>query len=114
MSHVACEYKLRSVVRSSMHPRNWIKRAVVYYAQAAHTFSAEAKSRRHRRKDGSHPTKTRNSTKRTFPICERCHCKTGCLTKHSSCRNMGTDARHDVDLTRVSVKTWKKGSSVMA
>ena len=49
-----------------MHPcpGNWvaIKRAVVCYAQAVHTFSAGIKSRRCRRKDGSHPTKTRKST----------------------------------------------------
>ena len=42
MTHVA--YKLRSVVRSSMHPcpGNWvvIGRAVVYNARAAHVFSA--------------------------------------------------------------------------
>ena len=51
-----------------MHPGNWvaIKHAVVYYAQAAHTFSAGIKSRHYRCKDGFHPTKTRNSTKRTI------------------------------------------------
>ena len=55
-----------------MHPGNWvaIKRAVVYCAQAAHAFSAGIKCRHCRRKDGSHPTKTRNSTKRSSPICE--------------------------------------------
>ena len=44
---VACATKLRSVVRSSMHPcpGNWVAigRAVVYYAQAAHAFSAGIK-----------------------------------------------------------------------
>ena len=67
MSHVACEYKLWSVVRSSMHQGNWvtIKHAVVYYAQAAHAFSAGIKSRHCRCKDGSHAMKTKNSTKRT-------------------------------------------------
>ena len=61
MSNVACEYKLWSVVRSSMHPGNWvaIKHAVVHYAQAAHAFSAGIKSRHCRCKDGSHPTKNK-------------------------------------------------------
>ena len=49
MTNVACDSKLRSVVKSSMHPfiGNWmaIGRAVVYYAQAAHTFSAGIKCR---------------------------------------------------------------------
>ena len=49
MTQVACESKLRSVVRSSMHPcpENLIAigRAVVYYAQAAHAFSAGIKCR---------------------------------------------------------------------
>ena len=51
-----------------MHSGNWvaIKRAVVYYAQAAHTFSGGTKSLHCKCKDGSHPTKTRNSTKRTI------------------------------------------------
>ena len=44
MTHEACETKLRSVVRSSVHacPGNWVAigRAVVYYARAARTFSA--------------------------------------------------------------------------
>ena len=38
MTHVACESKLRSLVRSFIHPwpRNWVTigRAVVYYARA--------------------------------------------------------------------------------
>ena len=41
-TYVACKSKLRSVVRSSMHPclGNWVAigRAVVYYARAAHTL----------------------------------------------------------------------------
>ena len=41
MTHVACESKLRLVVRSSMHPCAGnllaIRRAVVYYAQAFST-----------------------------------------------------------------------------
>ena len=45
MTHVACEAKLRSVARSSMHPRSRnrvaIGRAFVYYAQVARAFSAE-------------------------------------------------------------------------
>ena len=49
MIHEACESTLRSVVRSSMHPYpgNWvaIRRAVVYYAWAAHEFSAGIKCR---------------------------------------------------------------------
>ena len=49
MTHVACEFKLRSVVRSSMHPcpnnRVAIERAVVYFARAAYTFSAGIKCR---------------------------------------------------------------------
>ena len=49
MTHEACESKLRSVVRSSVHPYpgNWVAigRAVVYYAWAARTFSAEIKCR---------------------------------------------------------------------
>ena len=49
MTHEACESKLRSVVRSSMHPYpgNWvaIALAVVYYAWAAHAFSAGIKCR---------------------------------------------------------------------
>ena len=44
INHVACESKLRPVVRSSMHPclrnRVAIRLAVVYYARAAHAFSA--------------------------------------------------------------------------
>ena len=48
-TQVACESKLRSVVRSSMHPRPEnlvaIGRAVVNYAQAAHPFSAGIKCR---------------------------------------------------------------------
>ena len=46
-----------------MHPGNWvaIKHAVVYCAEAAHTFSAGLKSRHGRCKDGN-----RNSTKRTI------------------------------------------------
>ena len=45
MTHAACESKLRSVVRSSMHQflghlvALWC--AVVYYAQAAHAFVQE-------------------------------------------------------------------------
>ena len=49
MTNVACESKLRSVVRSSMHPcrENYmaIRRAVVYYDQATHAFSEEIKCR---------------------------------------------------------------------
>ena len=49
MAQVACEPKLRLVVRSSMNPcpGNWVAigRVVVYYAQAAHTFSAGIKCR---------------------------------------------------------------------
>ena len=44
MTHVACKSKLRSVVRSPMHPcpGNWVAigREVVYYARAANAFSA--------------------------------------------------------------------------
>ena len=47
IGHVACKSKLRSGVRSFMHPwpEKWvvIGHAVVYYAQAAHTFSAGIK-----------------------------------------------------------------------
>ena len=47
MTYVACESKLRSVVRSFIHqlPRNWVTIgcAVVYYARAAHAFSAGIK-----------------------------------------------------------------------
>ena len=49
MTHVAWESKLCSLVRPSMHPcpGNWIAigRAVVYYARAAHSFSAGIKCR---------------------------------------------------------------------
>ena len=49
MDHLACESKLRSVVRSSMHPCPgiWVEigRAVVYYARAARAFSAGIKCR---------------------------------------------------------------------
>ena len=49
MIHEAYESKLRSVVRSSMHPcqGNWlaIGRAVMHHARDAHTFSAGIKSR---------------------------------------------------------------------
>ena len=49
MTHEACESKLRSVVRSSMHPYpgNWVAigYAVVYYAWAARIFSAGIKCR---------------------------------------------------------------------
>ena len=44
MTHVVCESKLRSVVRSSIHPcqGNWVAigHTVVYYAGAVHAFSA--------------------------------------------------------------------------
>ena len=44
MTDVACESKLRSVVRSSMHtcPGNWVAigRSVVYFARPARAFSA--------------------------------------------------------------------------
>ena len=49
MTHVACDSKLRSVVRSYMHQgpvkRVAIGHAVVYNARAAHTFSAGIKCR---------------------------------------------------------------------
>ena len=49
MTHVACESKLRSFVRSSMHlcPGNVVAigRAFVYNARAAHIFSAGIKCR---------------------------------------------------------------------
>ena len=49
MTHVACESKLRSVVRSFIHPglRNWVTigRAIVYYYRAAHALSARIKCR---------------------------------------------------------------------
>ena len=47
ITHIACESKLRSVVRSYMHPcpGNWVAIgcAVVYSARAAHAFSAGIK-----------------------------------------------------------------------
>ena len=49
MTHVACKSKLSSVVRSSMHPcpGNWVAigSTDVYYARAAHAFSAVIKCR---------------------------------------------------------------------
>ena len=49
MTHIACESKLRSAVRSSTHlfPENWgaIGSAVVVGARAAHAFSAGIKCR---------------------------------------------------------------------
>ena len=49
MAHLACEAKQPSVVRSSTHPcpGKWvaIRCAVVYYARAAHAFSAGIKCR---------------------------------------------------------------------
>ena len=49
MTQVACKPKLRSVLRSSVHPCqvNWVAigHAVVYYAQTAHAFSAGIKCR---------------------------------------------------------------------
>ena len=49
MNHVACESKLRPVVRSSRHPctGNWmvIGRTVVYNARAAHAYSAGLKGK---------------------------------------------------------------------
>ena len=49
MTHVACESKLRSVVRSSMHPRpgKWVAvgLAVAYHARAARSFSDGIKCR---------------------------------------------------------------------
>ena len=49
MTHVGCKSELRSVARSSMHPcrgnRITIRRAVVFYAWAAHEFSAGIKCR---------------------------------------------------------------------
>ena len=47
MTHLACKAKLRSVGNSSIHPcpENWVAmgHAVVYFAQAAHAFSAGIK-----------------------------------------------------------------------
>ena len=47
MTHVPCETKLRSVARSVMHtcPGNWVAYEcdVIYYARAAHVFSAVIK-----------------------------------------------------------------------
>ena len=47
MTHVTCESKPRSVMRSSMNlcSGNWVAigRPVVYYAQAANAYSAEIK-----------------------------------------------------------------------
>ena len=47
MNLVACESKLHSVVRSSVHPcpGNWvaIRRTVLYFARAAHAFSTQIK-----------------------------------------------------------------------
>ena len=44
MSHVACESKIRSVIRSSIHQYqgHWVAfgHTVVYHARAAHTFRA--------------------------------------------------------------------------
>ena len=49
MTHIACESKIRSVVRSSMHPcpgnRMAIVRAVVYHVLAAKSFSTRMKCR---------------------------------------------------------------------
>ena len=49
MTQEACESKLRSVLRSSMHPYpgNWVAigHAVVYYAWAAREISAGIKCR---------------------------------------------------------------------
>ena len=49
MTRIARESKLRSVLRSSMHPcpGDWVAigRAVVYYARAAQAFSAGIKWR---------------------------------------------------------------------
>ena len=49
MIHEVCKSKVRSILRSSMHtcPGNLvaIRRAVAYYAWAAHTFSAGIKCR---------------------------------------------------------------------
>ena len=51
--HITCESKLRSVVRSSVHPcsGHWVAigRAVVYHSQAAHAFCAGIKCRLCRR-----------------------------------------------------------------
>ena len=48
-THVACNSKVHSVVRSSIHtgPGNWVEigRAVVYSVRAAHAFSAVIKCR---------------------------------------------------------------------
>ena len=49
MTHVACESKLRSIVRPSVHPRPGnlvaIRSAVVYYVRDARAFSAGIKCR---------------------------------------------------------------------
>ena len=61
-TQVACESKLRSVVRSSMHPcpENLVAigRAVVNYAQDAHAFSAGIKCRHCTRFRLANPTNT--------------------------------------------------------
>ena len=49
MAHVTCKSKLRSVLKSSMHPcpESWVAigRVVVYYARVARAFSAGIKCR---------------------------------------------------------------------
>ena len=49
MTHIACESKLHSVVRSSMHPcsGNWVAigHMIVYFARAGHTFSVGIRCR---------------------------------------------------------------------
>ena len=51
MTHVACESKLRSLIRSPIHPfqRNRVAfgHTVVYYGRAAHAFSAVIKCRQY-------------------------------------------------------------------
>ena len=55
MTHVACESKLRSVVRSSMQPcpgnSRAIGHAVIFYDRAVHTFSAVIKCRHYHQID---------------------------------------------------------------
>ena len=58
MTYVACDSKLRSVVRFSMHPcqGNWmaIRRAVVNYTRAAHAFGAGIESRHKKLKQNTY------------------------------------------------------------
>ena len=89
ISHVACEYELWSVVRSSIYLRNWvaikhalciIPRLLTHLVQKSKVGTVDVRVIPIQRKQEI-------ALKELLQFV-RCHCKTRCVTKHSSCRKM--------------------------